>query len=1822
MSPTWAKLLQRVFSGIRSESKKNHAKRLRKESRSQLSFEELEDRVVPSGGTWEEISTNVTAGWGQPMLLSNGDIMIQTSPGGAQSNVWYTLAPGPDGNYGDGTLTKIAPMGLARLAYGSAVLPNGDVMIYGGEYSGSGSSETFVNSGQIYNPLTNTWKTIASIPTSLDPTNLFGDDPLEVLPNGEVLAGYLAGTQTFIYNPATNTWSAGPTKIDPGVSGFTESTDEESWVKLPGTGGNILNYDLWGSLNENPGYGQYLDTSSMKWVSTGSVPVPLSNTVEYELGPALLLPTGQVLQIGANGTGGSPTNTAFYNPGSNTWSAGPTIPNGQTADDAPGAVLPDGNVIFAADAGPTSAATSGATSRQYQPPTQLFEFNGASIGQMVLPPALAAQVVTQPAFDDQMLDLPNGQILFDNDTSDLWLYSESGNVDPSWAPTITGLTNNGGGTYTLTGTQLNGMDEGAEYGDDALMATNYPIIQLTSSTGVVYNAFSFDWSSTGVATGNEPVSTEFTLPAKLPAGEYSLTADANGISSQPIEGIFNGTVFTPQPVVTAVNPDIGPEVGGTTVTINGIGLAGATAVDFGNTPATIVNDTGSQIVATSPAGAVGTVDITVATPGGISGTSPADQFTYAIFPSVTGISPSAGPVAGGSTVTISGTDLSEVTGVDFGSTPANFTIVSNNDIQATSPAGSLGAVDVTVSNVNGTSSTSAADLYTYVAPPTVTAVSPDSGPIAGGTVVTITGTNLNGATEVEFGSVIATVLSDQKNQIVVTSPKVTAIGNPDITVTTAGGTSATSTADQFLYLSVPTVTGLNLAQGPLYGGLQVTIFGTSLLNATAVDFGTRLASIVKDTNDEIEVITPTGAGGTVDVTVTTSYGKSSTSAADQFTYIPAPIVSSLSTTSGPLNGGNTITISGSNLLNASEVDFGSAAATIVTDTANQIVVTDPAETAGAVEVTVTTGGGTSLATSNSLFTYVAVPVITGISPAQSPLSGEKVTITGTALSNAILVDFGTNGATIQSDSATQIVVISPSGTGMENVTVTTAGGTSSVSAATQFTYVPAPTVTGVSPGAGPLAAGATITITGTNLANATLVDFGKKAATVLSDNGTQIQVVNPVETAGTVDVTVTTVGGTSAPSSADQFTYAPVPAVTGLATIFGTSTVIISGTGLANATVDFGANPASILSDTPTQIQVTAPSGSPGTVDVTATTAGGTSATSVADLFTYGAGATPQVQSITPSTGLPSGGTNVAIFGSNFTANSEVVFGSAPAREVKVVGSGEIIATAPAQGTLASTVDVTVTTNAGISPLNTGDEFTYVPFSLATSTLLLSNPTTQSGSSITVSLQVNDASGNAVANGNLTVAFQLAGTTGGQGTFGPVTYSNGTYSAQFTGTIAGNNKIVALIDGSKVTSSTPAIAVTPGQASVATSYITISSSTVQAGNTITVTLHAVDAAGNKETTGGLAVSFSLANNTPVIGSFPGFTTDNNNGTYTTTFTGLLPGTNSIGASLGGPNIAATVPVTVIPGKAYAAESFVTTASDIVEAGTTTIVTLQAVDALGNYETKGGLAVTFGLGGTGTGGGTFSKTIDNGNGTYSATFTGTVEGGNTIVAKFGGAVVTSFGFPPEIVVTPGQVSLTNSLVKLVQSTVTSGDSITVLFQAKDAYGNIVPLTNPGVGFFLGNPTGGQGTFTLVNSLTNGLYSATFMGTIAGTNRIQGSIDGLALTSKAPVITVTPGAVDLANSIVVAPVNTVGLNGTTTVTLVAKDSYGNRLNTGGLSVLLILLNPTGGAGTFTKVVDNHNGTYSATFTGVTPGDNEIFGLIDDGVVTSNPALIRIV
>nr|WP_329286906.1 IPT/TIG domain-containing protein [Streptomyces sp. NBC_00691] len=179
------------------------------------------------------------------------------------------------------------------------------------------------------------------------------------------------------------------------------------------------------------------------------------------------------------------------------------------------------------------------------------------------------------------------------------------------------------------------------------------------------------------------------------------------------------------PTVTALTPDHGPTTGATTLTLTGSNLTGTTTVDFGGRPASrvlVVDDT--TVTAVAPPRAAGSVDVTLTAKGR---TTPAGTYTYDTpAPGITGIDPATGPAAGGTTVTLTGAHLTGATAVSFGTVAAtSFNVVNNTTITATAPAATAaGPVDITVATPGGTSTTTAADRYTYAKGTTQLTASP------------------------------------------------------------------------------------------------------------------------------------------------------------------------------------------------------------------------------------------------------------------------------------------------------------------------------------------------------------------------------------------------------------------------------------------------------------------------------------------------------------------------------------------------------------------------------------------------------------------------------------------------------------------------------------------------------------------------------------------------------------------------------------------------------------------------------------------------------------------------------------------------------------------------------------------------------------------------------------------------------------------------------------------------------------------------------------------------------------------------------------------
>jgi hypothetical protein len=270
-------------------------------------------------------------------------------------------------------------------------------------------------------------------------------------------------------------------------------------------------------------------------------------------------------------------------------------------------------------------------------------------------------------------------------------------------------------------------------------------------------------------------------PSAVPVAVEGVTK----VASVSAGGFHMVAYGEPIPVVTGVSPNRGPLTGGTSVTMSGADLSGASAVKFGTVEASSVTvNSSTSITATAPAG-TGTVDVRVTTPAGTSPASSGDRFSYIPAPAITKLLPKTGSAAGGTSVTITGSNFTGVTSVNFGAVAASsFTVTSSTSITAVTPAEAAASVQVSVTTEFGTSAATSADLYKFA--PAVSGAAPNGGPVAGGTSVTVTGAGFapgTTGTKFTFGTTKATSVNCSSSTECTMLAPAHAAGTVEITAT-------------------------------------------------------------------------------------------------------------------------------------------------------------------------------------------------------------------------------------------------------------------------------------------------------------------------------------------------------------------------------------------------------------------------------------------------------------------------------------------------------------------------------------------------------------------------------------------------------------------------------------------------------------------------------------------------------------------------------------------------------------------------------------------------------------------------------------------------------------------------------------------------------------------------------------------------------------------------------------------------------------------------------------------------------------------------------
>ena len=480
------------------------------------------------------------------ILLTDGSVLIHNAenPGSTPRNEWYRYTPDAQGKYETGSWSAVIHMANARQYFSSGVLRDGRVYVIGGEISDDPSAPSDSPLGEIFDPLTNEWSPMNK-PAAFN--WVAGDAAGCILADGRVLLGSLNTFRTAIWDPATDSWTEAGLGFTPGApSSKTGSCNEETWTLLQD--GTVMAIDI----ANNPQTTEIYDPATDLWTLVASHPPNLALTVVTdnstkppttatvnELGPSILLPNGKLFAIGGTG------HTGIYTPGTG-WSAGPDFPADSSASpinplmtniDAPGCLLPSGKVLCVAG----NTKNEGGANPFWSGPTRVFEYDPSTNLLKQLPSAQQPTNNTDDTWATRFLLLPTGQVLF----ASMFINSIGiFNADPAdpapkaaWKPVITGFTPimAFGHHYTVSGKQINGLTQACSYGDDAQMATNYPIVRLTSTTSstVVY-ARTHDYSTMGIAPGPTVHATIIDIPSAMPTGAYNMTVIANGIPSDPV----------------------------------------------------------------------------------------------------------------------------------------------------------------------------------------------------------------------------------------------------------------------------------------------------------------------------------------------------------------------------------------------------------------------------------------------------------------------------------------------------------------------------------------------------------------------------------------------------------------------------------------------------------------------------------------------------------------------------------------------------------------------------------------------------------------------------------------------------------------------------------------------------------------------------------------------------------------------------------------------------------------------------------------------------------------------------------------------------------------------------------------------------------------------------------------------------------------------------------------------------------------------------------------------------------------------------------------
>lgn len=654
-------------------------------------------------------------------------------------------------------------------------------------------------------------------------------------------------------------------------------------------------------------------------------------------------------------------------------------------------------------------------------------------------------------------------------------------------------------------------------------------------------------------------------------GDYYVTVtNPDGGTGVSDTEIFEYRLSATNMEITSINPGTGSTKGGTYVTIRGTGFRTGAEVFFGSNKADNVivalEDpvTGAyRISCYTPPGSMGFVDVSVVNPDTAFGIAVAeDGFEYrnpASEPDITSIVPDSGSTAGGTKITIKGTDFRAGVNVYLDGIPAShIVLVDSRNVTAVTPPHKAGQTAVTVINYDGGSSTfgdaEGEAGFTYVIPgsfPEVDTVEPGFGPAGKTTWTTITGLDFRVNPKVYFGAVEATEVEYKDYQTLRALAPAQKAGKVDVTVVNEDFGTGTLENGFTYRSSSPSITAINPAFGNFRGGDTVTIIGADfvveylgdkLSVAPAVYFEqgtlTVQAEVLPGSAGESLIIrtpgAPEGIIGFYDVRVVNSDGAQAVLKKGFKYTVPDsnPVITSIDPSSGSVSGGTPVKITGTDFRDDALVFIGGKEATKIRVVSSTVIMAiTPSHSPGTKDVTVVNYDGGSFTLENG-FTYstpLSEPVIASVSPASGPQSGgTAIVITGRDFREGCKAYIGGELCTdiVLVDYKTITAVTPPGEEGSVDVTVINADmGLAVLKNGFKFIMVDLPVISGITPSKGISEGGTEITIKGNSFAKGLSVAIGGAKAEVINVTESQIKAVTPPGAIGPQDVVVTNPDG-------------------------------------------------------------------------------------------------------------------------------------------------------------------------------------------------------------------------------------------------------------------------------------------------------------------------------------------------------------------------------------------------------------------------------------------------------------------------------------------------------------------------------------------------------------------------------------------------------------------------------------------------------------------------------------------------------------------------